>query len=245
MQNITIKEIAKLVGVSKRTLHYYDEIGLLSPADTTEAGYRLYSDKDLERLQQIMFFKELGFELKLIKEILSSSSFDKKEALTHHRKILLLKKNRIENLINLVDKTLEGERIMSFKEFDMTEINEAQEKYKAEVEERWGSSEAYAESVKKTAKYSKEDWAKITVEAEDIYKALVANMDKLPESTETQALIEQWQEHITKYYYKCTKEILAGLGQMYVADKRFKKNIDKYGQGLADYMSKAIKIYCS
>ena len=207
-------------------------------------GYRLYSNTDIERLQQILFFRELGFELKYIKSILDNPNFKKNDAMQKHKELLTLKLNRLKKLIDLVDKTMKGEIEMSFNEFDMTEIEKAQSEYKKETEERWGNTEAYKQSQKITSTYSKDDWAKITAESNDIHKRLAANMVKSPSSTEVQMLVAEWQAHITKYYYDCSKEILAGLGAMYVADERFTKNIDKNGKGLAEFMSKAINEYC-
>lgn len=239
-----IHEVAKLTGVSVRTLHYYDEIGLLCPEQTTEAGYRLYGEKSMELLQQILFFRELDFSLKEIHDILSSPAFDQRKALENHKKLLMLKRSRLDNLISLVDKTLKGDSEMSFKEFDMSEIEAAQQEYAKEAEERWGGTDTYAQSMQKTKSYKKEDWAKISAESEKIYRDFAANMDKDPTSTEVQGLVAAWQAHITKNFYNCTNEILAGLGQMYAADERFQKNIDRYGEGLADFISKAIAHYC-
>ncbi len=241
----TVNEVAKLTGVSVRTLHYYDEIGLLAPVETTEAGYRLYGDAELERLQQILFFRELDFQLKEIKAILQRSDFDKEDALQKHKELLIIKRNRLNGLIGLVDDTLRGDKKMSFKEFDMSEIEAAQQKYQKEAQERWGDTDAYKESAQKTSHYTKADWARLTEEAGTIYSALAARLNLAPEDDEVQQLIADWQAHITKYYYNCTNEILAGLGQMYVKDERFLNSIDKYGAGLAEFMSKAIAYYCS
>jgi DNA-binding transcriptional MerR regulator len=240
----TVNQVAKLSGVSIRTLHWYDKIGLLCPAKVTDAGYRLYGDEELERLQQILFFRELGFELKDIKAILDSPNYDKTEAMKKHKELLTLKLNRLKNLINLVDKTMKGESEMSFKEFDMAEIEKAQSQYKKEAEERWGSTDAFKQSQKKTSLYTKDDWARITAESDSIHKRLAENMDKSPCSQEVQRIISEWQAHIIKYYYDCTREMLSGLGEMYVADERFTKNIDKNGKGLALFMCEAIKEYC-
>ncbi len=239
-----INEVAKLTGISVHTLHYYDEIELLHPSEVTEAGYRLYGRDALERLQQILFFRELGFALKEIKSILNNPAFDKRKALENHKKILLLRRNRMNDLICLVDNTLKGELDMSFKEFDKSKIENAQKKYAEEVKERWGSTDAYAENERKTKGYSKEDWARINAEAEEIYKGFAANMGKAPSAPEVQKLVIDWQEHITRNYYNCTKEILAGLGEMYIADERFTENIDKYGKGLASFISRSIAHYC-
>lgn len=241
----TVKEVSKIVGVSVRTLHYYDEIELLSPKNVTESGYRLYDEADLIRLQQILFFKEMDFDLKTVKEIMDNPNYDKVDVLVKQREILDLKRKRINNLIKLIDKNLEGDEDMSFKEFNMNEIEELQEKFKEEVEERWGKTKAYKESVSKTSKYNKNDWQSINEAGDQILKEIAANMDKDPSSDEVQGLIKKWQDHITKNFYNCTNDILLGLGEMYVLDERFTQNIDKFGKGLSEFINEGIKYYCS
>ena len=240
-----ISEVAKLSGVTVRTLHYYDEIGLLKPSDTTEAGYRVYSNKDLETLQQILFFRELDFPLNEIKEIMINPNYNKNEALNKHKELLIEKRKRIDGLIALINKTIKGDNIMSFKEFDMTEIEATKRKYAKEVKERYGKTDAYKEYEVKTKNYDKDKWNGINSEANEIFKAFADNKDKAPESEEVQELVKRWQNHITKNYYNCTKEILASLGIMYVNDERFKENIDKSGEGTAEFMSRAIEVYCN
>lgn len=240
-----VNEAAKLTGISVRTLHYYDEIGLLHPDEVTEAGYRLYGEQSLEKLQQILFFRELDFPLSEIQKIVNSPAFDREKALENHRSLLIMKRSRLDDLIALVDRTLKGETDMSFKEFDMSEIEAAQNKYAKEAEERWGSTEAYAESARRTKEYGKEDWAKITAETEQIYHSFAEKKTLSPADSEVQQLVTDWQNLISRYFYKCSDEILAGLGEMYVADERFTKNIDgKYGEGTADFISKAIAKHC-
>lgn len=241
---LKINEVAKLTGVTVRTLHYYDEIDLLKPSKVTEAGYRLYDEDAVAVLQQILFFRELNFPLNEIKDIITSSEFDKVGALKKHKELLIKKRKRIDRLIKLVDKTIEGDGNMSFKEFDMTEIENAKQKYAKEVKERWGGSDAYIESEKKTKNYDKEHWQQINEESGKLLKKFAVNMDKAPDSKEVQVIVKAWQDFITKNFYKCTNEILSGLGLMYSADERFKKNIDKNGEGTAEFMSKAIEIYC-
>jgi len=241
---LKINEVAKLTGVTVRTLHYYDEIGLLKPSEITQSGYRLYNEEALATLQQILFFKELDFPLDQIKDIVTSPAFDKAEALKNHRELLVKKRQRLDKLIILVDNTIKGEDIMSFKEFDMSDIEKAKSKYASEVKERWGNSKAYAESEKKVNSYNKEQWQLIKDESDDIWKAFAANMDKAVESAEVQALVKQWQDFITARFYNCTDEILQCLGLMYVEDERFKENLDKYGDGLAEFVSQAIAVYC-
>lgn len=240
----TVKEVSKMTGISVRTLHYYDEIGLLKPTETTEAGYRLYGSQALGRLQQILFFRELGFPLKEIRLILDSPSFEPRKALQHHREMLVMERDRLNGLIDLADRTLKGEQAMSFQEFDRTEIEMAQKEYAEEAKNRWGKTEAYRESKQKTASYTQQDWKRLQDESETIFRKFAAVMAKQPDAPEVQALVKEWQDCITNNFYTCTNEILAGLGQMYSGDTRFQKNINRFGNGLADFMSRAIAAYC-
>ncbi|XOQ47974.1 MAG: MerR family transcriptional regulator [Eubacteriales bacterium] len=239
-----INEVAKRTGVTVRTLHYYDEIGLLKPTETTEAGYRIYDESALAKLQQILFFRELGFPLEEIREIVSSPSFDPMKALKSHKDLLTKKRDRLNQLINLVDKIIKGETTMSFREFDTTEIERAKKEYAEEAKARWGNTDAYRESEKKTAGYQKEDWQKVETESSGILKAFAQIRRQSADSPEAQALVKRWQDFISAKFYTCTKEILAGLGEMYTADERFRKNIDQYGGGTAEFMAKAIAVYC-
>ncbi|MBE5960849.1 MAG: MerR family transcriptional regulator [Lachnospiraceae bacterium] len=240
-----ISEVAALTNVSVRTLHYYDQIGLLSPEDVTEAGYRVYSEASLERLQQILFFRELDFPLNEIKEILSSPGYDKEEALLRQRDLLVKKRERIDKLVQLLDNSIKGEKNMSFKEFDKTEIEQARKEYAEEARERWGSTDAYQQYEKKTKGYSKEKWESVMEETNQILKRFAAIRNQDPGSEEAQKLVGEWKDYITATHYDCTKEILASLGLMYTADERFKKNIDQNGEGTAAFMGNAIEIYCS
>lgn len=240
-----ISEVAKLTGITVRTLHYYDEIGLLKPSEITEANYRLYSREDLEILQQILFFRELDFPLSQIKEIMNNPNYDKEEALKKQKELLIQQRQRIEGLIKLIEKRIEGDNNMSFKEFDMNEIEENKKKYAKEVKERWGTSKAYEESEKKTSSYNKEKWGDINQETSEIFKGFAELRNSDPGSEEVQELVRRWQKYITDNFYTCTNEILSGLGLMYVEDERFKENLDKNGEGTAKLMAEAIKIYCS
>lgn len=239
-----INEVAKLTGITVRILHYYDEIGLLKPSKVTDKGYRIYDQQSLEILQQILFFRELEFPLNQIKQIINDSKFNSQKALINHRDLLIKKRERLDNIINLVNKKLEGGTIVSFKEFDTTEIEECKEKYAKEVKEKYGDTNEYRQSQQKASKYAKEDWNKIQEEANYIMKQFFNNKEKPIDSDEIKELVKKWQDHITKYYYDCSNKILAGLGSMYVADERFKNNIDKNGKGTAEFMSKAIASYC-
>ena len=236
-----IKEFAEFTGVSVRTLHYYDEIGLLMPAFVDKAtGYRFYDENSLLRMQEILFYRELDFSLKSIGDILSSPDYDKNKALKEQKQLLTLKKERLERLISAIDGVMKGENIM--KAFDNSEF----EKHKAEVQERWGKTEAYKEYAEKTKGYSKDKYSGLIEEMNGILAefAVCVNNGAEPDSDEAQNLVGVLQDHITENYYLCTNEILAGLGKMYVADERFKNNIDKHADGTAAFISEAIGIFC-
>ncbi|HNX63609.1 MAG TPA: MerR family transcriptional regulator [Oscillospiraceae bacterium] len=244
---MSISETAKLTGVSVRTLHYYDEIGLLKPVCVDEhSGYRFYDERSLERLQTILFYRELDFPLKEIGEIISNPDFNKNDALSRQKKLLKLKSERIERLIDAINITLKGENTMNFNAFDNSEFLAQKEKYAQEAKEKWGNTDAYKESSNKTSSYSDEKWAEVNAGMSAIICEFADCMKNgnLPESDSAQAIVRKWQDYITETHYPCTKEILAGLGMMYIGDERFKANIDKCGEGTAEYMSKAIEAYC-
>ncbi len=246
-----VKEVATMAGVSVRTLHHYDSIGLLEPESVSPAGYRLYTEKDLERLQQILFFKELDFSLEEIKSIIHSPGFDRLKALQTHKALLLMKKQRLENIIQAVEKTIhasKGGKSMDkkamFHAFDMSEIEKHQERYAEEARQKYGHTDAYKESQKRTSRYTKEDWARIMQRSDEIHSRLAALMDKEPSHPEVQEAIGQWRQHITDSFYDCTPEIFRGLGDLYVSDERFTANIDRVKPGLAGFMREAMFIYC-
>ncbi|MBT2662636.1 MerR family transcriptional regulator [Bacillus sp. ISL-45] len=245
-----VKEVAELTGVSVRTLHHYDRIGLLKPEALTYAGYRLYSEGNLERLQQIIVFKEMDFSLQEIKEIIERPEFNRKENLKKHRELLLAKKKRLEEMILTVKRTIdsiEGGYQMAdrdmFKGFNMKEIEEHQKKYSEEAKKKY-DKETVENVEKRTAGYSAEDWAEIQSKTDEIYKQLIARMDQGPEAQEVQQAVADWRQFITDHYYDCTLDIYRGLGDLYVADPRFTKNIDKHQQGLAAFFKEAIHFYC-
>lgn len=240
----SVGETAKLTGISVRTLHYYDEIGLLSPSIVSENGYRYYDNSALLRLQQILFYRELDFTLKDITKMMNVPDYKKEEALKRQRELLKLKRNRLDKLICLLDANIKGENTMSFKEFDMSAIEEAKNKYADEVKSRWGNTDAYAQSKERTDKYTKQDWENALNKSNEIFKRFAEHVNESPDSKDVQDLVEEWKTFITESYYDCTKEILASLGQMYVSDERFMNNINKFGNGTAEFMSQAIRIYC-
>lgn len=235
-----IKDFAKACGVSVRTLHYYDEIGLLKPSFVDEwTGYRYYDENSLLRMQEIMFYRELDFSLKNISQIISSPYYDKEKALSQQKKLLVLKKERLEKLIFSIDDAMKGKVVMNA--FDNSEF----EKYKDEAKEKWGNTTAYAEYSEKSKNYGKDKFSAISGEMAEIFiKFNRAMKNSDADSDEAQILVKELQDYITNNFYTCTKEILSGLGQMYVYDERFKNNIDKAGEGTAEFVSEAIKIYC-
>lgn len=240
----TVHEVSRLTGVSVRTLHHYDAIGLLKPARVTQAGYRLYDEAALRRLQSILMFRELQFPLKQIKAILDSPGFDRKEALRQQLEMLLLQRKRLDALISLARETIEtGGETMDFSAFDRTE----QERYAAEAKEKWGATGAYKESAEKAAQRAAAGQGEEAFAAEMMQ--LFAQMGKLrgtpPDSDAAQKAVQKLQAFITGHYYTCTPQILAGLGRMYTADERFRAGIDAAGgEGTAAFTGKAIGIYC-
>ena len=240
-----IKEFADFTGVSVRTLHYYDEIGLMKPAIVDKlTGYRFYDETSLERMQEILFYRELDFSLKSICSILSSPEYDKEKAMKEQKRLLILKKERLERIIEALEQHQKGEKMM--KAFDNTEFETTRKQYEAEAKEKWGKTGAYAEYEEKAKNYSKEKQNELLKGMEDILEefAVCKQEGNQPNSDNAQLLVKKLQDYITENYYTCTNEIMSGLGKMYVADERFKKNINKHGEGMAEYISSAIEIYC-
>jgi DNA-binding transcriptional MerR regulator len=240
----SIGSLSKLSGVSIRALHHYDKLGLLRPSEIAQSGYRYYDDAAVEKLWQILFFRELDFPLNEIAQILSSPAFDRDRALAEHRNLLMQKRERLDRLITLVSNAMKGETNMEFKPFDTSEIDSLRNQYAEEAKARWGETEAYRESAWRTAKYSPEDFARIQEQSNDLFREFAALVGVDPSDERVQALVKRWQMLISESYYFCSDEILAGLGQMYVADERFTKNLDKFGAGTAQFMSDAIAAYC-
>ena len=235
----TVHEVSQISGVSVRTLHHYDAIGLLRPTAVTEAGYRLYDDTALARLQSILLFRELAFPLKEIKRIMDDPQFDQATALEQQIRLLELQQERLSRLIDLARETMKtGVTHMDFTAFDNSKL----EQYAAEVKERWGNTAAYQESAQRPA-----------VEQKDAAAGLMAQFARMgrlrtgdPAGQEAQDAVRELQEFITKHFYTCTPEILLGLGQMYTADDRFRASIDAAGgEGTADFAGKAIAVYCA
>lgn len=241
----SVGEVARLAGVTVRTLHHYDEIGLLSPSGRTAAGYRRYAGADLERLHQILSYRELGFPLEEIATILADPDAD---ALGHLRRQHALLRERIERLqkmIEAIEHLMEAaqmgiqltpeERFEVFGDFDP-------DQYAAEAEQRWGGTEPYRESQRRTASYTKDDWLAVKAGTEGLYRRFVEAMSagQPAGSPAVMDLAEEHRSQISRWFYECSYEVHRGLGELYVSDPRFTENIDQHATGLARYVRDAI-----
>ena len=238
-----VKEVARLARVTVRTLHHYDSIGLLVPSGRTDSGYRLYSEDDLLRLQQILLGRELGLSLEQIRRTLDDPSVDREAMLLVHRDQLVKRFYDVAAMIRSVDQALEtmkGGTDMEpeglFEGFDPTEHQE-------EVRERWGDTNTYREAARRTKGYSREDWARIKSENKALMEALAAKLREgaSTEDEEVVALAEKHRLHLDRWYYPCTHRMHAGLGEMYLSDERFTKTLARYGEGLAAFLAAAIR----
>ena len=236
----TVSEVSRLTGISVRTLHHYDAIGLLHPAAVTKAGYRMYDDAALCRLQSILLFRELKFPLKEIKTMLDSPAFDPSEALAQQIHLLELQRRHIDELISFAREIQEkGVKPMAFHAFDNKDL----EQYKAEVKERWGETRAYQEYEQKQR--DGQDFAAGTAQLMGAFAKLGSMKELTPDNPQVQEQVGVLQRVITENFYTCTPEILSGLGEMYTADERFRENIDRAGgEGTAEFARRAIAAYC-
>ena len=241
----TVGTVARVSGVSVRTLHHYDEIGLLSPTTRTPNGYRRYATSDLARLQRILLYRSLGFDLANIARLLDDPDIDELDHLRRQRQLLGNRIGELQDLMETVEKMMEArkmginldpeEMFEVFGDFDPTE-------HAAETEARWGDTDAYKESHRRTSHYKKEDWERISREAAAIHAGLVTLMTNgaPPTDGDVMDLAEQHRQHISRWFYPCSAEFHRNLGDMYIADPRFTANIDKAAPGLAAYMRDAI-----
>lgn len=236
---MTVHEVQAACGVSIRTLHHYDAIGLLKPTAYTESGYRLYDESALSRLQSILLFRELEFPLSEIRRILDSPAYSPMDALDDQIALLLLRRQRLDELISLarqIRKT--GGRTMQFTAFGTDEID----KYRKEAEARWGNTAAWKESEEKAEAY---DAARQSNDLAECFARLGALRTQDPACDAVQEAVEALRRCISDHYYSCTKEILSGLGEMYVQDARFRESIDSAGgSGTAVFAAKAIALFC-
>ena len=243
-ENYTVGRVAALSGVTIRTLHHYDEIGLLSPGGRSPAGYRIYEESDIERLQRILFYRELGFDLKEISNIVDDPDTDATGHLRRQRRLLTERIGRLRAMVDAIDYEMEArtmdirltpeERLDVFGEF-------RPEDHAEEAEQRWGETEAYKESQRRVSRYTKEDWQRLKAEGEEVQNRLAAAFEAglAPDSEEATAAVEAHREHISRWFYECTYEIHRGLTEMYVSDERFRSHYDTQTPGLAAYIREA------
>lgn len=244
--SMKVGEVAELAGVTVRTLHHYESLGLLNPSRDKTSGYRRYSDNDLIRLQQILFYRELGFSLEQIDDIMNAPNFDRREAMIEQKQLLMAQISRLKATLHLVDKTLvsiEGKFQMTkeemfevFGDFDPT-------KYEDEVAERWGDTDAYKQSSPRTAQYSKADWQRFSAEQEEVQQAITSLMDEGVPPTDRRATdaVERHRLLIDRWFYPCSRQFHRELGKMYIADERFRNTYDDIRAGMAQYVHDAIQ----
>src|SRR4051794_940975 len=243
---MNVGEVAALAGVTVRTLHHYDRIGLLSPSGRTAAGYRQYAPADLDRLHRVLLYRELGFPLEEAATLLDDPAADPEAHLRRQHRLLRDRLERTQAMVAAVEKEMEAramgialtpeERFEVFGEHDPAQ-------YEGEVEERWGETDAYAASKRKTAAYSKDDWVQIKAEQEEIGRRFVAAMHSgaAPDSEHAMDVAEAHRQSISRNFYDCSPEMHAGLGRMYVEDERFTATYEQMAPGLAEYVSTAVQ----
>ncbi|HEX6140719.1 MAG TPA: MerR family transcriptional regulator [Candidatus Limnocylindria bacterium] len=243
---MTVGAVARLAKVSVRTLHHYDRIGVLQPSERSAAGYRRYGTSDLERLQLILFYRELGFRLADIARIVREPAFDRRTALAAQRVLLVAKAQQARDMLTAIDAALAAlekgipmdreEMFEVFGDFDPTQ-------YEAEVQRRWGETDAYRESARRTARYGKEDWKRMAAEGAHIEPGLAALLEAgmPPDSDEAMALAEEHRLQIDRWFYPCSHRMHAGLAELYVSDDRFRQRYENAHAGLAQYVHDAIK----
>jgi MerR family transcriptional regulator, thiopeptide resistance regulator len=241
-----VREVAEIAGVSVRALHHYDAIGLLVPKVRSDAGYRLYDEDDLLRLQQILIGRELGLPLEEIRRLLDDPELDRRQALVEQRAKLEQRLEHTAAMIRAVDAALsllgtdEGGETMNMKDlfngFDHS-------RYEEEARQRWGHTDAYKESTKRVSRYTPEDWKRHQAEQASIYGDAYAALSagKAPDSVEAMDVAERHRLAIERWFYPCPHDMHVGLADMYEADSRFAENIDKFGAGLTAFLSAAIR----
>jgi DNA-binding transcriptional MerR regulator len=242
----TVRKLADLAGISVRTLHYYDEVGLLKPRSRSESGYRYYGEEAVVRLQQIMFFRELGFSLEEIGKIISRPDFDVLEALQSHRTLLTEKAERINELLVTVDKTIQklrGEVKMQIKEYYQGFSDAQIEKYRQEVRRRWGEK-TLQESEERVMKMGKERFAALQAEGGKIFQTISANMSGGYDSPVVQAQVVKWRAWLENFHHY-SEEAVLGLGRAYSQSPEFAEFFRKIHKDLSEFLTKAIEYYCS
>ncbi len=242
-KNYTVQELARLAKVTVRTLHHYDSIGLLVPFARTGAGYRLYCDEDLLRLQQILIWREMAMPLEQIRALLDDPTFDRQQALLQQREALLEKVQKTHAMIRSVEAALavvDEETTMNPQEiFDGFDPSEHEE----EAKRRWGTTSAFQESARRTKNYTPQDWERIKAADRELMEALAKKLQQgaSAEDPEVLDLAEQHRLHMDRWYYPCSHAMHAGLAQLYTEDPRFAASFEKYGEGLAAFLATAIQ----
>ena len=240
-----INEISKITGISPRMLRHYDKLDLLRPNKSNDNNYRIYTNEDLCKLQEILFFKELDFSLEEIKTILENPNYNRIEAFKLQKNLLLKKIERLNSIVNTLDNSIKNSKEekmneKDFKSFSMKEI----EKYQNEAKELYGNSIAYKEYEEKAKNYKKNDFDKIQIEMNEKLSSIAKFMDKGYDSKEVQGALGEYRRYINDNFYHCTLDIFRGLSELYVSDPRFTKNIDSVATGLSNFLKKAIDFYC-
>ncbi|MGL4522324.1 MAG: MerR family transcriptional regulator [Bacilli bacterium] len=238
----SVKQVAAHTGISVRTLHHYHQIGLLQPHTIHDNGYRFYDESNMETLYLILFYREIGYSLQTIAQLISGDEESVLAQFKKQKELLTLKKAQLDTMLFTLEKLIKGDQLMKQKPFVNNEFEKHRAAYAEEAKARYGQSDAYKESVQKTSTYSKEEWETAQKDSARIFTlfATAQHEGLSPNDDAVHHIVQQWQQHITTFYYNCTDEILAGLGEMYVADERFTQNIDQYGVGVAVFMSEAI-----
>ena len=237
-----VQEVAGIARITVRTLHHYDAIGLLTPSGRTRAGYRLYSDTDLLRLQQILIHRELGFSLKEIKRLIDAPDFDYRGALWRQKELLRQRAADVAAMVRSVDAALAA---LDEKEIDMKEIFEGfdPKKHEQEAEKRWGDTDAYRESNARTESYSEADWREIKAQQDQLMKKMAAELNRgAPSDSEAAMKVaEDHRRYIDRWFYPCDHQMHAGLAEMYVSDERFATTFEAHAEGLARFFAAAVR----
>lgn len=237
---LTVQAVADLSGVTVRALHHYDEIGLLRPK-RGNGGYRQYSEADVLRLQQILVYRALGLPLQRIKSLMDDPGFDAEAALEEQRAQLEARAAETSRMLESVDRALA--KLRRGAALDLADLFDGFDPaaYEEEAEQRWGDTAAYAESKRRTSEYTKEDWGRIKAESDAILERVAAAIEArtAPASDAGKALAEAYRLHVDRYYYPCSRAMYQEVASLYTADPRFQKNLDKFGQGVADFLSRA------
>ncbi|MGW3808234.1 MerR family transcriptional regulator [Micromonospora sp. NPDC005113] len=241
----TVGQVAKVAGVTVRALHHYDEIGLLSPSGRTAAGYRRYDDADLERLQLVLYYRELGFPLEEIAAIIDDPAADPAAHLRRQHELLTVRIKRLQEMVTAIEFAMEAsklniqltpeERFEVFGDFNP-------EEHEAEAEQRWGDTDAYRESNRRASRYTRDDWLRIKAENEDWGRRIVAVLASgaPADGPEAMDLAEEHRQIISRWFYECSYEVHTGLADMYLADERFTRHYEGIAPGLAAYLNEAI-----